>query len=309
MKIAVCSDLHLEFGPISLENTEGADVLILSGDICVAHDVRERDSFNLKGESDKSNKIHTFFEECCARFPNVIYIMGNHEHYHGDFAQSVTNLRDRLGYLGNLHILDKEFVEFNGVCFAGGTLWTDMNKEDPHTLYSIKGYMNDYRIIQNSNEMVNYKVPVYKTDADGNYVTEKVGENHTSTVVESYEFKTRPAKFAPEDSVVDHKAMLQFIKESIESRPDMPWVVVGHHAPSKLSTKPQYEKDVMVNGAYSSDLSEFILDHPQIKVWTHGHTHHPFDYMIGSTRIVCNPRGYDGYEGRADEFELMFVEV
>jgi len=51
-----------------------------------------------------------------------------------------------------------------------------------------------------------------------------------------------------------------------------------------------------MNGAYHSDLSEFILDHPQIKLWTHGHTHHPFDYMIGGTRIVCNPRGYDGYE-------------
>ena len=64
-----------------------------------------------------------------------------------------------------------------------------------------------------------------------------------------------------------------------------------------------------VNGAYSSDLSEFILDRPQIKLWTHGHTHDTFDYMIGTTRIVCNPRGYDGYEGRADEFELLTVEI
>jgi predicted phosphodiesterase len=282
MRIAVCSDLHLEFGTISLENTEGADVLILSGDICVAKDVLEKDDYGLMGKND-NNKIHTFFQECCERFPHVIYIMGNHEHYHGDYARSIGILRDRLAYLPNLHILDKEFVEFNGVCFAGGTLWTDMNKEDPHTLYSIKGYMNDYRIIQNSNEVVHYKV-----------------ENVTHT---------RAAKFTPEDSVKDHKAMLQFIKNSIASRPDMPWVVVGHHAPSKLSTKPQYEKDVMVNGAYSSDLSDFILDHPQIKVWTHGHTHHEFDYMIGSTRIVCNPRGYIHYEDRADEFELKFVEV
>ena len=48
-----------------------------------------------------------------------------------------------------------------------------------------------------------------------------------------------------------------------------------------------------MNGGYHSDLSEFILDHPQIKLWTHGHTHHPFDYVIGETRIVCNPRGYE----------------
>jgi predicted phosphodiesterase len=308
MKIAVCSDLHLEFGPISLENTEGADVLILSGDICVAHDLHEYNESGWESKYDKSHDFHKFFQECCERFPHVIYIMGNHEHYHGDFAKSIAIFRERLGYLVNLHILDKEFVEFNGVCFAGGTLWTDMNKEDPNTLYGIKSYMNDYRIIENSNEVVNYNVTVYKEDNDGNYLYETINGVKTP-IVDHIKIKTRPAKFTPEDSVVDHKAMLKFIDESIQSRPDMPWVVVGHHSPSKLSTKPRYEKDVLVNGAYSSDLSEFILDRPQIKVWTHGHTHHEFDYMIGSTRIVCNPRGYINYEDQADQFKLKFVEV
>ena len=284
MKIAVCSDIHLEFGTISLENTENADVLILSGDICVANDLKERDSYNLKGENDKSNQYHTFFEECCARFPSVVYIAGNHEHYHGDYAKSIGVIRTHLGYLSNLHVLDKESVILNEHLFIGGTLWTDMNKEDSNTLYRIKGYMNDYRIIQNSNEVVHFK------DEDGN-------------------FHTRTAKFSPEDSVKDHKAMLEVIKTTIAKHPTMPVVVVGHHSPSKQSTKPRYEKDVMVNGAYSSDLTEFILNHPQIKVWTHGHTHHEFDYMIGSTRIVCNPRGYIGYEYEADNFKLKFVEV
>ena len=56
-------------------------------------------------------------------------------------------------------------------------------------------------------------------------------------------------------------------------------------------------------------LSEFILDHPEIKLWTHGHTHEDFDYMIGSTRIICNPRGYINYESRADYFKLKAIEV
>ncbi len=49
--------------------------------------------------------------------------------------------------------------------------------------------------------------------------------------------------------------------------------------------------------SYSSSIDEYILEHPQIKLWTHGHTHEDFDYMLGTTRIVCNPRGYnsDGY--------------
>jgi hypothetical protein len=65
----------------------------------------------------------------------------------------------------------------------------------------------------------------------------------------------------------------------------------------------------MVNGAYSSDLDQFILDRPQIKLWTHGHTHHEFDYMIGSCRVMCNPRGYDGYEQQAEQWKLKTVAI
>jgi hypothetical protein len=218
--------------------------------------------------------------------------LGNHEHYHGDLATSYNILKTNLAYLKNLHVMEKESFDLNGVTFIAGTLWTDMNKEDPNTLYGIKGYMNDYRIINDSSEVLNYK-----TFDDGKPT-----------------FKTRPAKFSPEKSVSEHKAMLEFIDSVLTAdlmtgNISQKYVVVGHHAPSKASTKPQYENDTMVNGAYSSELSEFILDRPQIKVWTHGHTHHTFDYMIGSTRIVCNPRGYISYEHQADVFELQFLEV
>jgi DNA repair exonuclease SbcCD nuclease subunit len=307
MKFAVCSDLHLEFGTISLKNTDNADVLVLSGDICIAGELRERDSLNLRGENDKSNHYHNFFEECCSNFPHVVYVLGNHEHYHGDFSKSLGNLRTHLGYLANLHILEKEFVEINGVCIAGASLWTDMNKEDPVTIQRIKGYMNDYKIIDDSSEMVNYKTFVNKDKPVGMSDDEWMALDYMDRVVAK--FSTRPAKFSPEKSVVEHKATLEAFKGFIESRPTATWVVVGHHAPCKLSTKPQYERDVIVNGAYSSDLSEFILDHPQIKLWTHGHTHHEFDYMVGGTRIFANPRGYHMYEHQADIFTLKTVEV
>lgn len=284
MKIAVCSDIHLEFGTISLDNTEGADVLILGGDICVARDLNNRDEYALMDRFGRSEAWHTFFQECCARFPHVIYIAGNHEHYHGDFRDTIARLRDKLGYLRNLHILDKEILIVDDVTFIGGTLWTDMNKEDPITLLHMTGMMNDFRCIMNSNRVVNFK------DHEG-------------------KFATRTAKFSPDDTVVDHKEMLDYIRIMIEGKFDQKFVVVGHHAPSKASTHPRYADEVIMNGGYNSDLSEFIMDHPQIKLWTHGHTHEDFDYMIGSTRIVCNPRGYDAYEDRADKFKLKFVEI
>lgn len=277
MKFALGSDIHLEFGEIVLKNTGGADVLVLSGDICVAKDLAFTDSH-------KSQKWMKFFEQVYSEFPHVIYIMGNHEHYHGDFAKSYDQLKGALAEFPDIHVMEKESINFGDVTFVAGTLWTDMNKEDPNTLFGIKGYMNDYRIIDDSSTLVNYR------DADGN-------------------FHTRTGKFSPEQSVVEHKRMLQFIRDIVDHRHDHKFVVVGHHAPSKQSTKPRYRDDVMVNGAYSSELSEFILDRPQIKVWTHGHTHDKFDYMIGSTRIVCNPRGYINYEDCADSFQLQYIDV
>ena len=64
-----------------------------------------------------------------------------------------------------------------------------------------------------------------------------------------------------------------------------------------------------MNGGYHSSLEEFIMDRPNIKLWTHGHTHEEFDYMVGDTRVVCNPRGYIGYEPIADNWKLKVVEV
>ncbi len=284
MKFALCSDLHLEFGTIELLNIEGADVLVLSGDICVAKDVCFRYDENPNDHKQMNKRIHDFFDNVCSEFENVIYVMGNHEHYHGDITKSYDRLREHLGYRTNLHIMEKEFIRLGDVTFVCATLWTDMNKEDPLTLQTVWGYMNDYRIIANGAIVSHFR------DNDGNS-------------------QTRVAALAPDDTVVEHKATLRFIAEVVDAEPTTKFVVVGHHAPSKLSTKPRYEKDVQVNGAYSSDLSEFILDRPQIKVWTHGHTHDNFDYMIGSTRVVANPRGYHMYESQADIFKLQYIEV
>jgi predicted phosphodiesterase len=294
MKIAVASDVHLEFGQLELVNTEGADVLILSGDICIARDLDNRDVHNLLGEHTKNHRYHTFFESCATQFPHVIYIAGNHEHYHGDYATTVPRLKEKLSYLANLHVMEKESITIDDVTFVCGTLWTDMNRQDPITLSHIVGVMNDFRIIKNSNEMVSYK----------SYLPDP--ENPDKDVLKFHE---RPATFTPMDTVNDHNAMLTVIREAVAANPAGKFVVVGHHSPSRISTHPRYQEEVIVNGAYSSDLSELMLDHPQIRAWTHGHTHHEFDYMIGTCRVICNPRGYIGYEPQAAEWQLKTIEV
>lgn len=308
MKIAICSDLHLEFRTIVLENTEGADVLVLSGDIIIERDLDmyDRRQVELGFMNKRSLAFHEFFQTCAENFPYVIYVAGNHEHYHGDYRFTLNELKRKLSYIKNLYVLDRDSKTIDEVTFIGGTLWTDMNKEDPLTLYHMKGMMNDFNCVLNSNNQVSYKVfmpvdkPVGMTDEE--WLQQPV-ETRNKPV-----FKLRDAKFTPEDAVEDHKKMLGYVK-SVVNESDKKFVVVGHHAPSRQSTHPRYKHDTVMNGGYSSELDDYIMDHPQIKLWTHGHTHEPFDYMIGETRIVCNPRGYKGHEQRAEEFELKFVEV
>jgi hypothetical protein len=90
--------------------------------------------------------------------------MGNHEHYHGDFGTSTNKLKSMLesNMLSNVYLLDKESKKIDDVTFIGGTLWTDMNKEDAMTLLHIRGMMNDFRCVQNSNRMVHRRVPLYE---------------------------------------------------------------------------------------------------------------------------------------------------
>lgn len=290
MKIAICSDLHLEFGGIDLKNTESADVLILSGDICIA---------------SKMGAYKSFFETVSDEFPLTLMVMGNHEHYNGDFAKSASLIKTALEDHLNVHLLDKEIYVHNDITFVGATLWTDMNKDDDLTKMHLRSVMNDFRIVYNSNKVLRRKVPLYKRGEDGAYLH----DDKNQLIMDRWDFKEEHSTFSPDDAFEDHKKAIEYINVIVEGKHEQKFVVIGHHAPSKLSTHPRYADEYLMNGGYSSNLNEFIMDRPQIKLWTHGHTHEEFDYMIGDTRIVCNPRGYIKYEPRAANFKLKVVEV
>lgn len=282
MKIKLVSDLHLEFSDINIKNDEGCDVLILSGDIMIAEELHDHPAFDfnpyshgafaeLGRKQQRVTRFRDFLKRCSFQFPHTIYVAGNHEFYHGKWAKGIQYLRDECAKFPNVHYLERDCVKIDDVTFIGGTLWTDMNKGDPLTLHAVRDMMNDFRIIKN--------------DEKG-YTNLK-----------------------PMDTAIRHRETLNYINSVVAEKSDEKFVVVGHHAPSKLSTHEQYKDEHLMNGAYSSDLSEFIMDRPQIKLWTHGHTHHPFDYVVGETRIVCNPRGYEGYEPESGWNPNIVIEV
>ena len=307
MKIALASDVHLEFGPITLDNTEGADVLVLAGDICVAKHLVDASPTYAKV---LAREYREFFDHVCKEFPHVVYIMGNHEHYSGDVAHSYNILKEHLDY-GNLHILEKECWVHMGHTFIGGTLWTDMNRGDPLTLMHTQGCMNDFREVLNSRRMVVRQVPIYERNPlwtdDGQNGGQYNRDDTGAMIRVGYKSKEEPARWTPEESAVDHQQMLDYI--DIVTRDSGSYIVVGHHAPSSLSIAERFKHDTLMNGAFHSRLDEFIEARPQIRYWLHGHMHNNSNYWVGETRVVCNPRGYVGHESIADFFKLQYLEV
>jgi len=258
MKINLVSDLHLEFG---YQEMPGGEVLILAGDIAEARSIsKQHHSTKLaQDEPDHFYRCSEFFKWECAKYDRVFYVAGNHEHYHGRFDKTYHVLKAIMP--DNVTVLENEVVEYKGVMFMGATLWTDLNRGDPITAMTLKHGMNDYTVVQNH-----------------------------------YPAKDLYHKLTPEHTAEAHRKTKQYFKTVLEMNRDKPFVVITHHSPSFESVNEKYAWDKAMNGGYASDLSEFILDNENIKVWVHGHMHDPVDYVIGETRVVSNPRGYIGHE-------------
>ena len=282
MRIKVVSDLHLEFSDVNIKNDENCDVLILSGDIMIANDLYEHpetsygmySNVNLQDLGRRqlaALRFRDFLKRVSFQFPIVVYVAGNHEFYHGKWYSTLSILKDECSKFPNVHYLENDCVTIGDFIFVGGTLWTNLNKGDPLTLHAGKSMLNDFRMIRN----------------------DRAGY----TAVKPY------------DTAVRHRDTLEYFKKTISQNQDKNFVVVSHHSPSFLSCPEKFKNDYVMNGLYHSDLSEFILDHPQIKLWTHGHTHNCFDYTIGSTRVICNPRGYEGYEPDTGWNSKMFIDI
>lgn len=85
------------------------------------------------------------------------------------------------------------------------------------------------------------------------------------------------------------------------------WVV--HHLPSFQSVHEDY-RNSDGNDFFATELSHKILDMEKPpKLIVHGHTHRRMDYMIGNTRVLCNPRGYPNENSWYKDYEPLIVEI
>lgn len=264
MRIHLNSDLHIEFDREPTHTLVGGDVLLLAGDVCVADLLR-------KERTDKKARMHrkvcdAFFKEECAKYEQVYFILGNHEHYHGVFDNTAMIMREYLRDT-NVTLLDKEWVWLNDHWeLFGGTLWTDYNNEDWFTMQDAKNKMNDHHII------------------------EKVKDEDLT-------------RFLPQDAIREFQDTIAELVSHVQNDRDeyctplcySKKIIMTHHAPCAKSVHSRFAGQ-RLNGAYYTELSKWFMDYPDIKYWFHGHMHDSFDYTIGDCRVVCNPRGYAGYE-------------
>jgi len=206
-------------------------------------------------------------------YPNkpTFWVPGNHEFYN----LNLQNLRDCYRHCdadSNLYCLDNVArvldVHDRKVQIVGATLWTNYKVHPEQAplaeMYAIRG-INDYR-----------KIKTFVEDSNnGNAVIERM--------------------LSPVDCVKMFETSVNFIDRVLSEHFNGPRVVVTHHLPSAESLDTRYYNSGL-DPAFASDLNWLIeKHHPDI--WVHGHTHLSCDYVVGRTRVICNPRGYDWGHG------------
>ena len=262
--VSVASDLHLEFGDLTLP---GGGILIGPGDWLVASRL---DPFKNDADSRSQRKRYKRFAcEELSKYEYVLYTPGNHDFYGGVYEDTFKRLRDFFAeFAPNTRLLHNEHVEIDGVRFIASTLWATYGFGTANQM-AIQDSMNDFKLIH---------VPC-ESDKSG--------------------FKTR--KFRVEDANRLHQEAIAFLKEAVNT--EMPCIVMTHHAPTYLACNRKRFPDGRFDDAYASNLHGLIMDNPHVRMAFHGHSHYRYRANIGETKVAANPRGYYSYERESRSFD------
>ncbi len=138
MLVRLLSDLHQEFGLYKVQPLpeDSETVLVLAGDIDIGVDACD------------------FVMEQSENFAHVIYLLGNHEFYNNDLDTLANDVADELADFPKVSFLDNSSVVIDGVRFIGSTLWSDMDNENPTSMFRIEQSLNDYALIKNAGDRI-----------------------------------------------------------------------------------------------------------------------------------------------------------
>ncbi len=186
----------------------------------------------------------------------IVYVPGDHEYYGASLAATDRRLQE-LSRDSKVTVLNCAEKRFGSVRVLGATLWSDFRLLDD-------GPMRERAMKEASRHSRDFSRIV--VDEDG-------GET-----------------FSPSHCAGLFARHVKWLEACLAEPFDGETVVVTHFAPSIGSIAPRFA-DSTLNPFFVSNL-EALIDKSGAALWVHGHTHDSFDYRIGSTRVLCNPRGY-----------------
>lgn len=271
MLIRPFDDLHCEFNQYKFHPLpkDSETVCVLAGDI---------------GVGSQLETWVPLVQAASKRFAHVVYVLGNHEYYDGVIPNTCDFMKAKVSEFKNVHIVENEIVEIDDVTFIGATLWTDFNSGNPIDMHMANHGLSDYRAIK----------------------VQRIGEH----IIKGEPYIRR---LIPSDILVLHNQSKAFLmKTTVEKKADGKKVVlVVHHGVTNRSINPYYENDPL-NPAFCSELTEELLEiQPDLVI--HGHVHYAQDYYVDEDnkkiRVVCNPRGYFGYENNTGFNPTKLIEL
>lgn len=205
----------------------------------------------------------------------IVYVPGNHEYYGSNLAATDQLLR-QLSQGSNVTLLNGDEHHIDGVRVLGATLWTDF-------LFNGEG-----AACQQAME-----------------AAQRFSRDFTRIAADEQGLDT----FTPSHCAAVFQRHVAWLEARLAEPFDGVTLVVTHFAPSAGSVAPQFAGSPL-NACFVSDL-EALVEKSGAALWVHGHTHDSFDYRIGATRVVANPRGYvkDGKTENAAFNPGLTVEV
>lgn len=204
--------------------------------------------------------VFDFFERRVPSDMPVVFVPGNHEYECKDVA--TYSFKELLCPFPHVHVLEDDAALIEGVCFVGTPLWSDFEGKGAH----LRPDALEWARTLNDFKTIGYQ-----------------GKRWT------------PELMALRSQQAQEKVISLLKASEAEKK-----VLVTHFAPHIGSVHRRYFK----NGQPGIDSTYWCNNLPELlaecDLCIHGHVHDSFDYQVGSTQIVCNPRGYSRLYDQAE---------
>ena len=219
-----------------------------------------------------------------AAFPErpVAFVAGNHEYYDGYLDAMLPTLRRTADDPSakttagrrpkGAYLLERDQIIIGDLRILGCTFWTDFGLfegQRSSAIRACRANVDDFRRIH----LLRARRPL-----------------------------------RPRDIARFHQTSVRWLRRKLAETPPAgvrTTVVLTHHAPSPRSVDPRYANS-LTSAAFVA-RRERLVEASGAALWVHGHVHASFDYSLGGTRVLSNPRGHG--DENPDFWARLVVDV